>query len=81
MLELTYNQHFKTPIHKDLEFQMDNQKLFLNHISSSVEDLMLLFETEKTYLKILLAKKENNIENINDTTYIEDYLKLIDYDM
>ena len=60
---------------------MDNQKLFLNHISSSVEDLMLLFETEKTYLKILLAKKENNIENINDTTYIEDYLKLIDYDM
>ena len=64
-------------------FQNCNQKNFVKHQSSSIEDLKILFEAEKSAINFLSQTKAKMDDNDNSTLSqaIDGYLKVVDYDL
>ena len=52
--------------------------MITKHLSSSTEDLMLLFEAERKIAKELKSNLTSYDENVRKT--VEDYLNIIDYE-
>ena len=64
-------------------FQNWNKKNFVKHQSSSIEDLKILFEAEKSAINFLSQTKAKMDDNDNSTLSqaIDGYLKVVDYDL
>ena len=59
-----------------LTFQ--REKATTKHLSSSTEDLILLFKAEKNIVKFLKSNSSQALSNAKET--IDSYLKLVDFD-
>ena len=65
-------------------FQNWSKKNFIKHQSSSIEDLKVLFEAEKSAINFLSqtkAKMDGNDDNSTLSQAIDGYLKVVDYDL
>ena len=64
-------------------FQNWSKKNFIKHQSSSIEDLKILFDAEKSAINFLSQTKAKMDDNDNSTLSqaIDGYLKVVDYDL
>ena len=64
-----------------MHFVFQRENAVAKHQSSSIEDLMLLFETERECVKCLIKARDKLEKNDTTLKLIDNYLDLIDYDM
>ena len=61
-------------------FKFQKENAFAKHQASSTQDLMLLFNTEKEAIRCL-NQTQIELDNKSLQDMIQQYLKLVDYDM